>query len=303
MTNPAALARDLVVRYGPRTAVDGLNLTVAAGAVTALLGPNGAGKSSTIGVLAGLRHPTAGDVLVLGSLPGTRAARDRVGVMLQDDGLPTGAHAAEMVRHIATLRGYPHTAEPLIAALHLADLGRTTIRRLSGGERRRVSLACALVGSPELILLDEPTAGLDQEGRDVVAEIIRERRDSGVAVLLSTHLLDEAEALADSIAVMSHGRDVATGTVASLTADSAERISFAARPHLDVLALARALPSDCEVEERAPGDYRVWGSADPQTLATVSAWCAQHGEAPTHIRAGRESLADAYRRLTGGNTA
>ncbi len=298
----AARTRGLVVTFGAKRAVDGLDLEIPPGAVTGLLGPNGAGKSTTIGVLAGLLTPSAGRVEVLGGVPGRATARARVGVMLQDDGLPTGAHAAEMVRHVAVLRGDRPSAEPLIEALRLSELGRTTIRRLSGGERRRVSLACALVGTPELVLLDEPTAGLDHEGRDVVAGMIRALRAQGVAVLLSTHLLDEAEALADHLTVMARGHAVAEGTVGSLTADSAERIDFAARPHLDIAALARALPSRCTVEERAPGDYRVWGSADPQILATVSSWCAQHGDAPTRMHAGRETLADAYRRLTGGGT-
>lgn len=301
--NSAAEVRNLVITYGTRRAVNGLDLTVPPASITALLGPNGAGKSSTIAALAGLIRPAAGTVRVLGGTPGERAARDHVGVMLQDDGLPTGAHGAEMVRHVAALRGRPESAEPLIDALQLDRLGRTTIRRLSGGERRRVSLACALVGTPELVLLDEPTAGLDHDGRGVVAGLVRQLRHDGVAVLLSTHLLDEAEQLADQVTVIAHGRAVATGSVESLTADSEERIDFTARAHLDIEALTRALPSNCRVEERSPGDYRVWGSADPQTLATVSAWCAQHGVTPTRIHAGRESLADAYQRLTGGEHA
>jgi ABC-2 type transport system ATP-binding protein len=296
----AALARDLVITYGARRAVDGLDLTVSAASVTALLGPNGAGKSSTLAALAGLVQPSSGTVRVLDAAPGERSARDRVGVMLQDDGLPSGAHGPEIVRHVAALRRNPESAEPLIKALQLGALGRTTIRRLSGGERRRVSLACALVGSPDLVLLDEPTSGLDHEGRGVVADLVDRLRGQGVAVLLSTHLLDEAERLADHVTIIAGGRAVATGSVASLTADSEERIDFTARAHLDVEALARALPDNCRVEESSPGEYRVWGSADPHTLATVSAWCAQHAAMPTRINAGRETLADAYQRLTGG---
>ncbi len=299
----AALTRDLVITYGARRAVDGLDLAVNAASVTALLGPNGAGKSSTLAALAGLIKPNSGTIRVLDGAPGGRQVRDRVGVMLQDDGLPPGAHGAEIVRHVAALRGRAESAEPLIEALELGGLGRTTIRRLSGGERRRVSLACALVGSPHLVLLDEPTAGLDHDGRRVVAVLVNALRDQGVAVLLSTHLLDEAEHLADQVTVIARGRAVATGSVESLTADSEERIDFTASAHLDVAALARALPDGCRVEERSPGDYRLWGAADPQTLATVSAWCAQHGVTPTSIHAGRESLADAYQRLTSAEVA
>lgn len=296
----AALLRDVVVAYGARRALDGFHLEIPQAQVTALLGPNGAGKSSTIGLLAGLLRAQSGHVEVLFGAAGRPEARNLVGVMLQDDGLPTGAHAAEMVKHVASLRGAPETATRLIDLLDLGKLGRTTIRRLSGGERRRVSLACALVGHPRLVLLDEPTAGLDQQGRDVVAQLVRERREAGVSILLSTHLLDEAETLADRITIIAHGRNLATGSLADITAGSSDRISFDSRAHLDVESLARALPAICRVEETEPGRYTIWGSADPQVLATVSAWCAQHGAAPTSITAGRESLTEAYRRITRG---
>lgn len=283
---------------GGRTALAGLNLAVAKGRVTALLGPNGAGKSTTVAVLAGLIHPDAGRAEVLGGAPGRRDARRRVHVMVQDDGLPTGAHAAEIVRHVARLRGAPATAAPLIELLGLDQLGRTTIRRLSGGERRRVSLACALVGHPDFVILDEPTAGLDPRGRAIVWEAIAGLRSRGRTVLLCTHLLEEAEALADTIAVVAAGTCRASGTLESLLPKATEVITFDGPLHLDVSGLAQALPEGSHVQEVTPGRYRVEGGATPRMLATVASWCAQHGVAPRNLGAGSESLADVYWRLT-----
>jgi ABC-2 type transport system ATP-binding protein len=295
----AARLEGIVVSYpGGRTALAGLDLSVAAGKVTVLLGPNGAGKSSTVGVLAGLIRPDSGRAQVLGGTPGRLEARRRLHVMVQDDGLPTGAHPAEIVRHVARLRGAPSTAQPLIQLLGIDQLGRTTIRRLSGGERRRVSLACALVGDPDAVILDEPTAGLDPRGRAIVWEAIAGLRDRGRTVLLCTHLLDEAEALADDIAIIAGGRMRASGPLSSLLPDSAERVTFDGPLHLDVAGLVQALPEGTRVEEVSPGRYRIDGDASPQILATVASWCAQHGVQPRNLSAGAESLADAYWRLT-----
>lgn len=295
----AAVLEEIVVSYaGGRTGLRGLDLTLVQGRVTALLGPNGAGKSTTVGVLAGLVRPDSGRVRVLGGAPGRREARARVNVMVQDDGLPTGAHAAEVVRHVARLRGAPETAAPLIDLLGIEQLGRTTIRRLSGGERRRVSLACALVGDPDFVILDEPTAGLDPRGRAIVWDAIAALRDRGRTVLLCTHLLDEAEALADDIAIIAEGRVRAYGPLAALLPSDTDTITFDGPLHLDVDSLMQALPEGSRVQEVSPGRYRIDGAATPQMLATVASWCAQHGVQPRHMSVGTESLADAYWRLT-----
>jgi len=295
----AARLAQVVVAYpdGGR-GLDGLDLTVASGRVTVLLGPNGAGKSTAVGVIAGLVQPTAGAVAVLGGPAGRLDARRRVNVMVQEDGLPTGAHAVELVRHVARLRGCPETAQPLVELLGLDRLKRTTMRRLSGGERRRVSLACALVGEPELVVLDEPTAGLDPRGRSIVWECISRIRDRGGAVLLCTHLLDEAESLADDVAIISGGRCQAEGTLSALTGGGEEIITFDGPLHLDVADLARALPEGARVEESSPGRYRIEGGATPRMLATVASWCAQHGVQPRNLGAGSQTLADVYWRLT-----
>jgi ABC-2 type transport system ATP-binding protein len=295
----AAVLEGIVVSYrGGHRGLSGLDLAVPQGGVTALLGPNGAGKSTAVGVLAGLVRPDAGRARVLGGLPGRLEARTRMHVMVQDDGLPSGAHAAEVVRHVARLRKAPGTAQPLIDLLGLAELGRTTIRRLSGGERRRVSLACALVGDPDFVILDEPTAGLDPRGRAIVWEAVAALRDRGRTVLLCTHLLDEAEALADDIAIIAGGRLRAHGPLASLIPAGTDMITFDGPLHLDVESLMQALPEGTRVEEVSPGRYRVDGAATPQMLATVASWCAQHGVQPRQLSIGSESLADAYWRLT-----
>lgn len=295
----AAVLEGIVVTYpGGHRGLRGLDLAVPQGSVTALLGPNGAGKSTAVGVLAGLVRPEAGRAVVLGGPPGRREARSRMNVMVQDDGLPSGAHAAEIVRHVARLRNAPDTAEPLVDLLGLAALGRTTIRRLSGGERRRVSLACALVGDPDVVILDEPTAGLDPRGRAIVWEAIAALRDRGRTVLLCTHLLDEAEALADNVAIIAGGTLRAHGPLATLIPDTADVITFDGPLHLDVESLMQALPEGTRVEETSPGRYRVDGPATPQMLATVASWCAQHGVQPRQLTIGAETLADTYWRLT-----
>lgn len=286
---------------GGARALSGLTLRVPSGGVTALLGPNGAGKSTTVGVLAGLVRPSAGRASVLGGAPGRLEARQRVNVMVQDDGLPTGAHAVETVRQVARIRGCLPTAERWIDLLGLQALGRTPIRRLSGGERRRVSLACALVGTPDLVILDEPTTGLDPRGRALVWESIADMRQRGATVLLCTHLFDEAEALADEIAIIAEGRCPLQGPLDALLSPSEESVTFEGPIHLDVTSLQQALPEGCRATEVSPGRYRIDGHGGPQVLATITSWCAQHGVMPRHLQTGGETLADLYWRLTSTN--
>lgn len=303
MPDLAARLSDVVMTYGTRQALRGATLDVPQHEVTSLLGPNGAGKSTTIRLMAGLQRPTSGVVEVLGGAPGRPAARTRVNVMLQDDGLPTGAHGPEMVRHIARLRGAADTAQPLIERLDLARLGRTTIRRMSGGERRRVSLACALVGAPDVVVLDEPTAGLDVQGRRAVWDVVREMRDRGTTILLCTHLLDEAEALSDRVVVLDHGRCVASGTLAELTASDEAGVTFDGPLHLPLRGLLDALPEGFTAHESTPGTYRVTGPVNPQVLATITAWCAQHGVMPRNVSTGSSSLEDLFWKLTSSDDA
>ncbi|RZU24505.1 ABC-2 type transport system ATP-binding protein [Kribbella rubisoli] len=210
---------DLVVRYGEKTAVDGLSLTVAAGTVTAVLGPNGAGKTTTVESCEGFRRPDSGRVRVLGLDPiaDHDALMPRIGVMLQEGGAWSGVRAVEMLKYVATLHTHPLDIAMLVERLDLASCGRTPYRRLSGGQKQRLSFALAIVGRPEIAFLDEPTTGLDPHGRREIWQVIRDLRDDGVTVVLTTHAMDEAEQLSDQVHVVSAGKVIASGTPDDLT--------------------------------------------------------------------------------------
>ncbi|MET8661883.1 ABC transporter ATP-binding protein [Streptomyces griseus] len=299
---PVVQVSGLVKRYGAKTAVSGLDLMVATGAVTAVLGPNGAGKSTTIETCEGYRRPDAGTVRVLGLDPVADAERlrPRIGVMLQSGGVYSGARADEMLRHMAKLHAHPLDVDALIERLGLADCGRTTYRRLSGGQQQRLSLAMAVVGRPELVFLDEPTAGLDPGARRSTWDLVRELRADGVSVVLTTHFMDEAEALADDVAIIDAGRVIAQGSPEQLCRGGAENtLRFTGRPGLDLGSLVKALPDGSGAAEPLPGTYRITGSVDPQLLATVTSWCAQHGVMPEGISVERHTLEDVFLELTG----
>ncbi|QDY76193.1 ABC transporter ATP-binding protein [Streptomyces qinzhouensis] len=301
-SEPAVRIRGLVKRYGSKAAVNGLDLTVPRGTVTAVLGPNGAGKTTTIEICEGYRRPDAGTVRVLGLDPVADAAklRPRVGVMLQSGGVYSGARAVEMLRHMAKLHADPLDVGFLVERLGLGDCGRTTYRRLSGGQQQRLSLAMAVVGRPELVFLDEPTAGLDPQARRATWDLVRELRSDGVTAVLTTHFMDEAEQLADDVAVVDGGRVIAQGSPEQLCRGGAENtLRFTGRPGLDVGSLLKALPDGTEAAEPLPGTYRITGDVGPQLLATVASWCAQHGVMPDGISVERRTLEDVFLELTG----
>jgi ABC-2 type transport system ATP-binding protein len=207
--------RDLRRSFGPVVAVDGATWGAAAGEVTALLGPNGAGKTTTVECLEGLVRPGGGTVRVLGRDPWGADAehRARVGVMLQDGGLPTTVRPLPLLHHLAALHATPRDVDALAARLGIPSFARTTVRRMSGGQRQRVALAAALVGAPDVLFLDEPTAGLDPHARLEVWAVVREEADRGACVVLTTHSFEEAERVADRVVIMSAGRVAADGTL------------------------------------------------------------------------------------------
>ncbi|MDQ0296157.1 MULTISPECIES: ABC transporter ATP-binding protein [Streptomyces] len=298
---PVLQVRGLIKRYGTKTAVDGLDLTARAG-VTAVLGPNGAGKTTTVETCEGYRRPDAGTVRVLGLDPVREAPalRPRVGVMLQSGGVYSGARADEMLRHMAKLHAHPLDVDALVERLGLGSCGRTTYRRLSGGQQQRLALAMAVVGRPELVFLDEPTAGLDPQARRSTWELVRELRADGVSVVLTTHAMDEAEQLADDVAIIDAGRVVAQGSPEELCRGGAENtLRFTGRSGLDLASLLKALPADTAAVELVPGSYRLTGTVDPQLLATVTSWCAQHGVMPDQLSVERHTLEDVFLELTG----
>ena len=282
---------DLVKRYGATVAVDRLSLTVARQTVTAILGPNGAGKTTTVECCEGYRRPDGGRVTVLGLDPVREGAalRPRIGVMLQSGGIYPGAQAMEMLRHIARLHAHPADVDALAERLGLRSCGRTPYRRLSGGQQRRLALALAVVGRPELVFLDEPTAGLDPQARRAAWELVEDLRRDGVTVVLTTHDMEEAERLADLVHIVDAGRLVASGSTAELVGSN------------DAVRLVTSTPVEvtlpgAQVTSIGPGAYEVRG-VDPTRL---TAWCADHGVGVVEVAPVRRTLEDVFLELTGG---
>jgi ABC-2 type transport system ATP-binding protein len=290
---------DLTVHYGALCAVDGVSLAVDHGEVLAVLGPNGAGKTTTVETIEGYRRPTSGSVRVLELDPITEHGRlvPRIGVMLQGGGIYPGIRPLEALRLFASYYDAPEDPVALLERLGLTHKRTTQWRRLSGGEQQRLSLALALVGRPEVAFLDEPTASVDVVGRQVIREVIRELRQAGVAVLLTTHDLEEAERIADRIIIIDKGAVVASGTPAELMRSSEQdEIRFAAPSHLDTAGLGRALNGF--VDEMTPGEYRVVLPPTPANVAAITAWLAEHDLPLADLRAGRQRLEDVFLRLT-----
>jgi len=294
--------RGVSKRFGSTTAVSGLDLDVHRAEVLALLGPNGAGKTTTVEMCEGFLRPDSGTIEILGLDPVAEnaAVRERIGVMLQGGGAYPAARAGEMLNLVAAYAADPLDPQWLLDTLGLTEAARTTYRRLSGGQQQRLALACAIVGRPELVFLDEPTAGMDAHARIVVWELIDALRRDGVTVLLTTHQLSEAEELADRIVIIDHGVAVAAGTPAELMRSGAEnQLRFTAPPKLDLSLLVAALPEGYKATETSAGEYLVEGHIDPQVLATVTAWCAQHDVLATGMRVEQRSLEDVFLELTG----
>jgi ABC-2 type transport system ATP-binding protein len=295
----------LTVTYGEVVAVDALSFRAEAGEVTCVLGPNGAGKTSTIESLEGLRRPKLGRMSVIGLDPRTdhRSLVERIGVMLQDGGVHPGVRALEAVRHAASL--YAESLDPgeLLERLGLGGLERRTYRQLSGGERRRLALALALVGRPQVAFLDEPTSGVDPAGRQVIRQVIADLRSEGVTVLLTTHDLDEAERVADRVVIIDRSRLVAEGPLDEIMRGpgAGETVRFAAPPGIDTAALAERL-GGVTVAETGPGEYEVTAAPTPATVAAITAWLAEQDLPLGDLRAGRQRLEDVFLRLTSGES-
>lgn len=262
--------------YGDKTAVDGLSLIVERGSITAVLGPNGAGKTTTLETCEGYRRPQYGTVRVLGLDP-VRQRREllpRIGVMLQGQGAWSGVRAMEMLRHISRLHAHPLDVDMLAERLGLADCGRTPYRRLSGGQQQRLGLAMAIVGRPEIVFVDEPTAGMDPAARRTTWELLEELRASGVTVVLTTHYLEEAEHLADQVHIIDHGRLIASGTPEELTRGSSATI-------------------------RLVVDRELTPAAEAALRESVASWSNAHDVALKSVSFGQRSLEDVFLELTG----
>lgn len=304
-----------VIRYGQTLAVDRLSFTAHRGQVVALLGPNGAGKTSTVEALEGYRRLDRGVVRVLGLDPRRQRSElvPSLGVMLQRGGLYPSLGVAQAVRLFAGYYDRPEDPDPLIEAVGLVAVRSTPWRRLSGGEQQRLALALALVGRPTVLFLDEPTAGVDPEGRLAVREIIAAQRDLDRCVVLTTHELTEAERLADHVVIVDRGRLVAEGSPAELTAGGAGgpggeggpggdggSVRFTTEPGIDTAALAAAIGPGTSVVEEHPGLYRLAPAADvatPASVASLTAWLAGRDLTLRDLRTGR-SLEEAYLDIT-----
>jgi ABC-2 type transport system ATP-binding protein len=289
-------------QYGSVHALDGVSLTVERGEVFGLLGPNGAGKTTTVEILEGYRRADAGDVRVLDLDPWREGARLRpsIGVMLQDGGLYPGIRPLEALALFASYYDDPDDPQRLLDVVGLRDAEHTLVRRMSGGQYQRLSLALALIGRPSLVFLDEPTAGLDPRARATTWDLVRELRDQGATVVLTTHAMDEAEQLCNRLAIIDHGRMVGYGTPAELAAaNAADETRFSAPPGLDRASLAAVLGLDAaHVRETRAGEYVVGVPATPELIASLATWLRDRDVTLGELRAGRGSLEEVFLRLT-----
>ncbi|OPG02124.1 ABC transporter [Streptomyces sp. GKU 895] len=275
--------RGLRKRYGDVTAVDGIDLGIGRGEVFGLLGPNGAGKSTTVEILQGHRGRDAGEVSVLGTDPanGTRAWRSRVGIVWQDESAPAELTVRETVRHFARYYPRPRDPEEVIGLVGLEAKAGSRIKALSGGQRRRLDVALGVIGGPELLLLDEPTTGFDPAARRQFWDLIRTLAEEGTTILLTTHYLQEAEALADRLAVVTAGRIVAEGPPA---------------------ALRERYGTEATVEWTEPDGTPRSERTDTPTRTVAALMRRFDGEIPG-LRVSRPTLEDVYLRLTGQEDA
>ena len=290
-------------RFGATTAVNGMTFTAHRGEVLALLGPNGAGKTTTVEMCEGFATPTSGTISVLGHDPVTQAEkiRGRVGIMLQGGGSYSGIKVREMLELTASYNLNPLDVDWLVELLGLGGVQKTSYRRLSGGQKQRLSLALALIGRPELVFLDEPTAGMDAQSRLAVWDLVAALRRDGVTVLLTTHLMDEAEALADKVVIVDRGRVVAEGSPAELTShERSPLVSLETAEAADVDKLNRALGAfGVSVEPTRPLHYQVAGTASPELIAALAAEAAAQGVQIRQLGVSHRNLEDVFLDITG----
>ncbi len=291
MTSPVIEVSGLHKRFGSFEAVRGIDLTVERGEVLAILGPNGAGKTTTVEILEGYLARDSGDVKVLGYDPAgaPRALRRRIGIVLQECGIDRFLTCREVLTQHASFYPSPRDPDELLELVGLTEKAAERVKRLSGGQQRRLDLALGMVGNPELLFLDEPTTGFDPQARRQAWDIVQALATGGTTVLLTTHYLDEAQALADRVVVFSAGQVVESGTPAELAARSGlTRISFTLPEGLAppaVLGLRRL---------EGPSSYELQ-AVDPTTaLHELTSWAVHHGVALGELAVARPSLEDTY---------
>lgn len=290
-------------RFGTKTAVDGMTFSARRGEILGLLGPNGAGKSTTLDMCEGFTKPSSGTIRVLGLDPAAQPqkVRNRVGIMLQGGGSYSAVTVREMLRLAASYNVNPHDPQWLMELLGLEGVAGTTYRRLSGGQQQRLSLALAIIGRPELVFLDEPTAGMDAQSRRAVWDIVDALRRDGTTVILTTHLMDEAETLSDHVVIVDRGRVVAQGTPSELTHHSEfPAITLDAAAALDVAGLDQALaPFGLRAETTGGHRYRIRGDASPAILTALTREAERQGILLLDVSTTRRTLEDVFLDITG----
>ncbi|HEX6854593.1 MAG TPA: ABC transporter ATP-binding protein [Streptosporangiaceae bacterium] len=296
----AIVVEGLTKDYGRVRAVDGISFQVGRGEIYALLGPNGAGKTSTVEILEGHRQRSGGSVRVLGLDPGAggRALRERIGIVLQSGGTEAELTVGEMVSLFASFYTRPRDVAETIEHVGLAAQRRSRVRTLSGGQARRLDLALALVGSPEVLFLDEPTTGFDPHARRGAWDMIAGLRRSGTTVLLTSHYLDEVQQLADRVGVMSHGRLVEESTPDALGGRdvSGTVISF----RLPARLRGSTPPAGPWDQPEGPaGGFTMHTDEPTRVLLALTQWAAAHHAELPGLTVTRPSLEDAYLRITG----
>ena len=296
----AITVRGLEKIYANKRAVDGLSFSVWRGEIFALLGPNGAGKTTTVEILEGYRTPDGGEVRVLGLDPIRDGGelKQRIGVMLQNAGIYPTVTPVEILNLLREFYRDSEETQEMIKLVGLEESANTRYRQLSGGQQRRLALAAALIGKPELLFLDEPTTAMDPQARHMTWEILQRLRDRGLTILLTTHFMEEAERLADRVAIIDHGRLLALEEPRILTATSAEEVQFTGPAGMDTSEIV-GLASARSIREERPGFYVMQTARPIDLLAEITSWGRDRGILLNDLRVGHESLEEVFLRLTG----
>lgn len=300
--SPVLSLTNLVKSFGEKQAVAGITLSVYQGEVFALLGPNGAGKSTTIQMCEGFIKPSSGSVTILGMNPATEgdAVRRQIGIMLQSGGSYSGIRVSEMLDLAASYSENPLDPEWLLDVLGLQGIRKTTYRRLSGGQQQRLSLALAIIGRPRMVFLDEPTAGLDAQSRLVVWDLISSLKRDGVTVILTTHLMDEAQALADRVAIIDRGKIITSGTTQELltSAPGQQTAVMTTAAPLEISKIIAAIPN-LAISELRPLRYRVASADLAGALSKLARVARQKNVLITSWTTDTQNLEDIFLSITG----
>lgn len=291
---------DLRKRYGDLNAVDGLSFQIRPGEIFALLGPNGAGKTTTLEILEGYRTRDGGDVSVLGFDPQREATKLKplIGVMLQSGGIYPTVTPFELLDLLSNF--YPNARQPaeLLDLVGLTDSASTRYKQLSGGQQRRLALAAAIIGHPKLLFLDEPTSAMDPQARRVTWDLIEDQRRQGTTIILTTHFMEEAERLADRVAIIDHGKLLALEEPSALRRNGGSTVRFSGPETIDPAELA-GIPAASEIMVKSPGNFVIETEDPIALLDELTTWARQRGILLDDLRAGHETLEDVFLRLTG----